>query len=275
MLTALGIGVFVYKHFSKKPQGHVIVLDGTSTAGKSSIIKYLLPMLGNSYEKVAIDDFVTPVFLEQGKQQRSEKEFLQRIHEVSGGMYNKIRKLISEGKNVLVDTVISGLEGEKDREHFFEKLNGLKVFLVLVYCPLNVLAERINKRNEKALKENKPKDTRSRSVALVFDDMYKAQQSDNEVILGQLSRKDIELAYSNPKNELGETAEAFKQIKQNLISHFKLENKEVINITSRLVYDCIVDTSKNSPQQCAQQICDYLKTSNTGAFIKNIKSRRI
>ncbi len=270
MLTALGIGVFVYKHFSKKPQGHVIVLDGTSTAGKSSIIKYLLPMLGNSYEKVAIDDFVTPVFLEQGKQQRSEKEFLQRIHEVSGGMYNKIRKLISEGKNVLVDTVISGLEGEKDREHFFEKLNGLKVFLVLVYCPLNVLAERINKRNEKALKENKPKDTRSRSVALVFDDMYKAQQSDNEVILGQLSRKDIELAYSNPKNELGETAEAFKQIKQNLISHFKLENKKVVNITSQLVYDCVVDTSKNNPEECAQQIKNCLKTYNTEAFIKNI-----
>ena len=262
MLTALGIGVFVYKHFSKKSQGHVIVLDGTSTAGKSSIIKYLLPMLGNSYEKVAIDDFVTPVFLEQEKQQRSEKEFLQRIHEVSDGMYNKIRKLVNSGKNILVDTVISGLEGEKDRKNFFEKLNGLNVFLILVYCPLNVLAERINKRNEKALKENKPEDTRSRSVALVFDDIYKAQESNDEVTLGKLSRKDIDVAYSNPQKKLGETAEAFKQIKQNLISHFKLKDKGTVNITSQLVYDCIVNTSKNNPKECAEQIKNCLKTKN-------------
>jgi chloramphenicol 3-O-phosphotransferase len=269
IFTAIAVIIFAYLIYKQKP-GRVIVLDGTSTSGKTSIVKHLMPMLGTSYKKVAIDDFVTEVFLEQEKLQRSEKEFLKRIHERSEDMYDTIRKLVNSGENVLVDTVISGLEGEKDREHFFKELKGLNVLLVLVYCPLNVLAERINKRNEKALKENNSKDTRSRSVALVFDDMYKTQESDNEVILGQLSRKDIELAYSNPKNELGETAKAFKQIKQNLISHFKLENKKVVNITSQLVYDCVVDTSKNNPEECAQQIKNCLKTYNTEAFIKNI-----
>lgn len=258
IFTAIAVTIFAYLIYKPKP-GRVIVLDGTSTSGKTSIVKHLMPILGTSYKKVAIDDFVTEVFLEQEKLQRSEKEFLKRIHERSGDMYDTIRTLINSGKNVLVDTVISGLEGEKDRKHFFEKLNGLNVFLVLVYCPLNVLAERINKRNEKALKENNQKDTRSRSVALVFDDMYKTQESNNEVILGKLSHKDIELAYSNPNNELGETSKSFKQIKQNLISHFKLKDKETVNITPQLVYDCIVDTSKNNPKKCAQQVKNCFK----------------
>ena len=94
-------------------QGQVIIIDGASSSGKSSVIKQLMPMLDDSYEYVPVDDFVTEVFLEQRIRNLSEQEFMQKIIQQCDIMYSKIRELVGNGKNVILDTVLSGLEGKK------------------------------------------------------------------------------------------------------------------------------------------------------------------
>ena len=131
--------------------GRVIVFDGASSAGKSSVIKQLLPMLDSSYQRVGVDDFVTAVFLEQQTLQLPEKEFIARVNHACNAMYDKIRALVAEGKNVLFDTVLSGLEGEASIQDTFENLKNISVLLVLVHCPLPVLVERIKKEMSRQL----------------------------------------------------------------------------------------------------------------------------
>jgi uracil phosphoribosyltransferase len=248
-----------------EPQGSVIILDGTSTAGKTSIAKNLVDMLDESYEYIALDDFVTEVFMEQEKQHFPHKELLRRHFRRTGDMYDEIIKFVGQGKNVIVDTVFSGQEGEKDIRQGLEKLKDLNVFMALAYCPLPVLADRINSRNEKALSENRAEDMRSMVVAVKFDDIYRTKEPD-DVVVGFISPEDIELAYEPPKGASSEEVNKFAKAKANLLKYF---GKKSIPITPKLEYDCIVDTNKLDPQECALQIYECLKTSSKLAFEDN------
>ena len=48
-------------------QGKVIFFDGASSSGKSTIIKKLVPLLNANYSVLTLDDFVSPIFIEQQK----------------------------------------------------------------------------------------------------------------------------------------------------------------------------------------------------------------
>jgi len=251
-------------------QGRLIIFDGTSSAGKTSIINFLMPLLGPTYKRIAVDDYVSEVFLEPAHLQLPLHEFLKRIRQRSMAMYTTIRKLLSAGTNVVLDTVLSGLEGKKDVLHAFEELKGLNVGLVLVYCPLHVVAERVFQRNKKAIEENKPEDMRSMAFTVKFEDIYRPQHND-EFFIGTLSRSDVEFAYKTPESSTPEQIQQLDAIRKKLLTHFNLNNNNVINITPMLHYDCIVDSSIHSPQKCAQLIYNCLKSTNMNAFSKNHK----
>lgn len=256
-LGIIAAGILLYKRHARKVamQGRVIVFDGASSAGKSSVIRQLMPMLDSSYQYIAVDDFVTQVFIEQQKLKLPEKEFLDRVNQQSDLMYKKIKTLVAVGKNVILDTVLSGLEGEKSVREQLEKLKGLPVTMVLVHCPLPVLVERIKQRNEKAARENKPQDERSIGTALnQFGHIYRPKASDTEASLGTVLCKDVEYACEVAKKEWGKSVEQFEQFKTWLLSQLGLKDKETVTLTTRLKYDCIVDTSKKSPEACAQLI---------------------
>jgi chloramphenicol 3-O phosphotransferase len=133
---------------SNQNAGKIIILDGTTTAGKSNIAQHLTTLFGGSYEQISIDDFHTPVFAEQKKLKLSAKEFLIRIRQASDAMYDKIIDLAAIGKVVIVDVILSGHGGEKDVSYALKKLNNFNVTLVLVYCPLVMVVERIKRRND-------------------------------------------------------------------------------------------------------------------------------
>jgi chloramphenicol 3-O-phosphotransferase len=80
-----------------------------------------------------VDDFVSELFVEQQKNPLSEKEFLARVFAACDFMYAKIRVLVGQGKNVILDTVLTGLEGEKSVRDTLAKLEGMQRYMVLVY----------------------------------------------------------------------------------------------------------------------------------------------
>ena len=262
LLGIIVVGRFLYKKQARKAvmQGRVIIFDGASSSGKSSVIKHLLPMLDDSYQSVAIDDFVTQVFIEQQTLQLPEEEFFARVDKQTDVMYKKIRALVASGKNVILDTVLSGLKGEESVKEQLEKLKGLPVTMVLVHCPLSVLIERIEKRNEQAIRENKHKNERSIGTALSqFGHIYRPRTKDEESSMGYLSRKKVEDACAMAEKEWGKNIERFEQFKAWLLSQLELKDKKTVTLTTRLKYDCIVDSSKRTPQECAQLIRKNIK----------------
>jgi chloramphenicol 3-O-phosphotransferase len=257
------------------PPGTVVVLNGTTRAGKTSIVKHLATGLGPSYQLVAIDDFHTQVFQDKKKLKFSEDEFLARIAQANKAMYDRARVLALEGKNVIVDTILSGHEGETEVRRTLEELRGLNVFMVLAYCPLPALAEQIKKCNAAAQLNNNLCNIRSRSIALRLDDIYRVRKSHDDVVLGVLSPKDVEVAYDAAQREWYEDAAAFAQVKSNLLSRFGLNRLDIVEVVPHLNYDCIVDTSQHSSEQCSNQICEMLKTSDMSEFEKNCKRLKI
>lgn len=250
-------------------QGIVIILSGTSTSGKSSIAHHIPLLFNQPFEHVAFDNYLTEVFLEQLARPLPEKEFHERIHQQICTMYDYIKDLSLQGKNVLVDTVLSALEGEKDVQLALEKLQGIHVTaLVLVYCPLPILAQRIERRNQKALLENKPENMRS-ITWIKFEDIFKIRQSHNEIALDTLSRRDIELAYAAPHTATTQEIAFYDHCKSALCSYFNLIDTTSVIITPKLHYDCIINTSSITPEQAAYDIYDCIISRTLNAFRKN------
>lgn len=236
-------------------QGKIILLDGVSSAGKSSICKELVQILGSSYQIIAIDDFVKDVFAEQEKHPVSPSEFIARCDECSDKMYEKIKEITDQGKNVICDNVLAGLEGEKSVKLNLEKLKDLNTYFVLVYCPFKILVERILQRNKRARKEDNFQETRSLALALnQFAASFKKQKKDKDIFLEKLSREDFIKALFDAKNEFKNDEKRFEDFKAKALKNIGFEKENTVNLTSFLSYDCIIDTSKCSSKECAQLI---------------------
>ncbi len=253
----------------KAIQGKIILIDGTSTSGKTSIVNELVKILHEPYEKVAIDDFVIEVIMQQKKLNLPKAQFIERIWNASDKMFDKINQLAKQGINICIDTVLSGIEGEKELLHGLSRLNGLNTKMILVYCPLNILAQRVFQRNEQAIRENNLENIRSLIDVVRFADIYKPQKSKNDIIVGQISIKDIEYAYTPPKNSTDIEIKNYNEIKDILIKHFELIDKNFVNITSNINYDFIVDSSKRNPVECAENIYTNLNLSGNLSLEKN------
>jgi len=257
-LVGLAIaGTLFYNATSNKTtqRGRVVIFDGTSSAGKSSVIKELIPSFDSSYKVIAVDDFVTDVFLEQKTLNLPEKDFIERVNQSVDGMYDTIRSLVGQGKTIFLDTVLAGLEGEKSVTYQLEKLKGLTLVMILIYCPLRTLIERIALRNAKALQEKRPGDERSFGLPLKqFGSMYRRKVHNYEISLGTLSRQDADYALEASKKEFAGNTEQFNSFKEWFLSQLDLHDKQEVVLTARLKYDCIVNTGIYSPQEGAQYI---------------------
>jgi len=252
-LSFFFVFTFVYYFYPVK-KGGIIILDGVSSSGKTSLANCLMKFLDSTYKKVALDDYVADVFLAKKKLNIPHKKFISIIRECRDRMYEEIIRLTSCGKNVLLDTVLSGLEGEKDIDIAFEKLKGLEVVKILVYCPLPLVTERIEERNAKSFFDDKPEEMRSIAATLQFCNVYKVLESDDDFFIGTLSKKDIELAYKFPDFVPKQDIKIFDAVKNKLLFSFGLFDRESVKIAPRQQYDCVVDTSKCSPEECSEKI---------------------
>ncbi|MDP3888980.1 MAG: AAA family ATPase [bacterium] len=270
VLVIVATSNYMLLAFSLPQTGNIIILSGTSTSGKTSIAKQLATFFEHPFAYVAFDDFLTEVFLEQITLKLPKKEFHERIHQRISALYDTVKNFAFEGKHVLVDTVLSALEGEKDVQLALEKLQSINVTaLVLVYCPLPVLVQRIKQRNEEALVQNRPQDIRLITY-IKFHDIFRPQHDENDIALDVLTREDIEVAYATPASASDLVVAELRQMKATALSHFDLIDKESVIITPKLDYDCIVNTGILTPKEAAQQIHDCITSYVLNAFKRNV-----
>lgn len=169
ILLAIGIAiVFVCKQrvnaIHNSDSGIVIILNGPSAAGKSSLQKSIQRLAQVPYLNVGIDNFFNDLFPdEHGKLGiKAETDFgsdlrwviiannLVYLHvgqqgqKIVKGMNKAIAAYASTGNNVVVDYIMYEQAWMKD---LLKQLQGCKVYLIGVHVPLDILQAREKSRS--------------------------------------------------------------------------------------------------------------------------------
>ena len=120
----------------------VILLNGPSSSGKSTLAKTLQDMMeekrSEKYEVVSIDDFMTGSPL--------EPIYEDDVFAISGDLCDHVLEILKTGAGVIVDHVITS---ERIFRQLKEMLHAYPLRLVRVTCPLKVLQEREQARGDR------------------------------------------------------------------------------------------------------------------------------
>lgn len=261
--------------------GKIILLNGTSSAGKSSIVRELVPMLAGQTEIVSFDGMGYTIARERIIAQRGTSEPVTNLDidgyfeslaeadqyvlnsEIMTRMCNCIRTCYQNGKNVIVDTV---LDQKVEWELYTKMLHELPVHFILVYCPLEPLFQHLMERNQS------PDEKEHRGLSVPFDQfftMYKRRITAAERYVDMLTRKQfndvveriksVAKQYEKHSDRLEEFLVAIDKQAPLTCKEFGLTEQEAVEITSVFAHGMMVDTAHATSHDCAQQILDYVQ----------------
>jgi len=134
--------------------GIIIILNGTSSSGKTSIVRALQDMLDEPYVEAGIDKFIwmlphryfdRPLWDDVLGLANQAGEL---GHQLVMGMHRTAEVLSRTGMNVIVDHVLVENIWWQD---CVERFTGLPAYLIGVRCPLEVLEEREKARKNRTL----------------------------------------------------------------------------------------------------------------------------
>ena len=132
--------VQVPRHMLPHP-GTVIVLNGASSAGKTSIAKALQAQLGTPFQHVQLDAFraMEPVGYWDAREQWAPGVLDVRLAALCRAMHATVAEFSRHGQGVIFDTVLD----KCDVWHYLlEDLAHCPVYLVGVVCSVEVLSRR-------------------------------------------------------------------------------------------------------------------------------------
>jgi chloramphenicol 3-O phosphotransferase len=130
--------------------GQVILLNGTSSSGKTTLAKALQEKLTEPFMVVSLDGFfhLYPERFLNPTTQAEADVITALIPAVISGMHRSVAALAQAGNNVLVDHV---LQEEKWLSECVEIWAGLEVFFVGVKCPLEITEKREKARGDRTV----------------------------------------------------------------------------------------------------------------------------
>ena len=215
IVALLYAGAIVAENVQKQ---EIIILYGTSSAGKTSISTVLGNMLPGKWKVLGIDMF--PKAASGGGPSMANSL-----------MWKKVNEEIANGYNVVVDTVVSNFLFDKSKADSF---------VVVTYCSPAVLVEHVTKRNASG------KDREHRTLKKVLKQFY------NKYNTQEHKKDSIDVLYkSDLENIKGSWA------LRNLKKEFFGSDRSVVYVASRLYsYDYFINTGTMSIVNCAKKIKD-------------------
>ena len=130
--------------------GRVILFNGTSSSGKTTLAKALQEKLTEPFMYVSLDGFFH-LYPERFLNPTSQAEadiITALVPAVISGMHRSVAALAQAGNNVLVDHV---LQEDKWLRECVEVWSGLEVFFVGVKCPLEITEKREKERGDRTV----------------------------------------------------------------------------------------------------------------------------
>ena len=120
----------------------IIFLNGTSSSGKSSIARELLPILDDTYFHMAVDAFHAM----RARRDYTPEELATALRHTWMGFHRAVAGMAAGGNNVVVDHVLSEPWRLADCLELFVPED---VVLVGVHCPLPELERRERQRGDR------------------------------------------------------------------------------------------------------------------------------
>lgn len=128
-----------------RPPGTIVVLNGPSSAGKSTLSKYLCENLDEHHLHVELDVFRS---MEPANYWDVETQLAQvRVAALCRAINATAATFSRHGQPVIVDHVLSS----DAWRYMLEDLIGLPVFIIGVFCALEVLIEREQTRGDRKI----------------------------------------------------------------------------------------------------------------------------
>ena len=269
--------ILVIKKIYRKP-GIVVILNGTSSSGKTSIIKELIK-IDPTLKVESFDEFwgsytkthSTKELDELAKIARTNEKANQKLNQLAevyirkafDSFYAQIAGEARKNKNVVLDTVIEDI---KEFDKMLQALRPIKSVSVLLYCPLDVTLARLKQRN---LAGVDPRDFRQPTSQYKL--LYKPQESPAEQIVDtissaeikQLLRTGIDEYLKDPPAEIKDqvqiVAKELEVFYKDFVKHFKLDELEKVVIVPVRPYDLVLSCQKAS-HELAQELAKFMAT---------------
>lgn len=269
-----------------KPVNQIILLNGTSSSGKSSIIRELLLLLKGITEVISFDQTVGEVYEIVRKKISNERggiaitdadiesyfdamDSQTRTHaceemeaQVFLAMCTKVRENFKAGKNVILDILI---ETKHEADLFLKPLHDLPVCMVLAYCPLKALLQHLLDRNASS------DETEHRDLTPPFEqffNMYKKQATASDLKVDTLGKPQVEWVFAEMTriaNEQEKQPDALAKFLDymskrpaEVYKKFELDSCEEVIISPELNYDLVVNSGVATSAECAHKIVDFL-----------------
>lgn len=137
------------------PPGTIIFLNGTTSSGKSSILRHLQAMLDGPFLDAGIDKFIWML----PERYLNERELWDQVlghaayagplgHTLFSGMHHAIAALARAGNRILADHVLVEPDWVRECAGLF---HDLPAYLVGIHCPLAVIEQRERDRADRTI----------------------------------------------------------------------------------------------------------------------------
>ncbi len=282
VILIAGCFIVLYKHlFKVKPKGGVILLHGTSSAGKSALLQEF-QKLNDQVVIFKIDDWFPGALTDKAKElgwtedadmhpwlylhqymtQKTGKVFFDT--ELRDALFNDalsfyvpVMSAVQDGKMAMVDTV---LESDMWHKEFDDYFASVPTFKVLVYCPLDEIIKRVAERNKKGGAEKRTTFQSFEQFSALYGMQDRSKQIvdtvSSHVLLKALYDAIDELIVEGVPSVYVPKLELFKQ---RFIEHYGLRGEDhPIELVALHHYDLILNSGIYDAPMLAQQLQQFL-----------------
>lgn len=175
----------------------IIILNGTSSSGKSTIAKAIQEMSSEKFYHVQIDTFIS--MMSEKFLVNDESIAIKTINEIATCMHEFVALLAKKGCNVIIDTVF-----ENQFKHWLyecvELFDGVTTIFVKVNCSLEELTKREIKRKDRQIGLAK-----YQYDNMDFNSIYDIEVDTSKFTKEECSEKIMNYIFENVKNSAFET----------------------------------------------------------------------
>jgi chloramphenicol 3-O phosphotransferase len=133
----------IIKETQYLPYGRVIVLNGPSSSGKTTLARGLMASLSDHHLHLSLDSFRN---MEPEKYWEVDKEIMwRRVGALCRAINASVSTYSRHGQAIILDHVLS----DEAWHYMLEDLTGLPVLIVGVVCPLEELTKREEMRSDR------------------------------------------------------------------------------------------------------------------------------
>lgn len=130
--------------------GEIILLNGASSSGKSTLAQALQERLPGAFWHVSIDHLVAARVLPQARIDRGDFAWADLRPAFFEGFHNTLPALAAAGNSLVVEHIV---ESRAWMDRLLRLLDGHDVFFVGLHCPLDELERRERARGDRRIGE--------------------------------------------------------------------------------------------------------------------------